>query len=158
MKFSEIFEPTSTFPVPELVGYTNNTTSWFLVLGIQLKALPGITGYGEFENRMGILYDPNGNYVDCFYDIFVEIQTWNSSMTVWNGASMESEPITIYTSTPFVFAKKSMLIPPNFKFQNFRIAYGFWLSYEEVEEYILKITKENLVNNVQIDEKKVMIK
>ncbi|MEM3830024.1 MAG: hypothetical protein QXP36_12555, partial [Conexivisphaerales archaeon] len=122
-----------------------NSNSYFLVLGIYDRGYPVPNGTGNFENRNGILIDQNGNTVDVFYDIVVQVQSWNSTMTVWNGTTMESEPITLYTSVPIIIKKERMLIPPGYKFQAFGYAIGFWMTIEEVEK-MLGMSEESLKN------------
>jgi len=141
MKFSEIIEPPG--------GYINTTHSYFLVLGIFDRGYPNPTGTGNFESRNGSLIDINQNTVDVFYDIIIQVEQWTDSMTVWNGTAMESEPITHTTSTSIIIEKKEMLIPPGFKLLSFGYAIGFWLTAEEVEEYVKGHFSESSVSQEQ---------
>ncbi|MEM4005059.1 MAG: hypothetical protein QXM43_05425 [Desulfurococcaceae archaeon] len=133
MKFSEIIEPSG--------GYVNTSHDYFLVLGIYDRGYPTPTGTGNFENRNGVLTDPNGNTVDVFYDIVVQVSQWTNNMTVWNGTSMETEPYTQNTTQVFILEKKEMLVPPSYRLSGFGYAIGFWLTFDEVQEYILKGNK-----------------
>ncbi|MEM4115624.1 MAG: hypothetical protein QXP59_06445, partial [Saccharolobus sp.] len=54
------------------------------------------------------------------------------------GTSMENEPYTQNTSQVFILQKKEMLVPPSYKLSAFGFAIGFWLTFDEVQEYILK--------------------
>ncbi|MEM3265722.1 MAG: hypothetical protein QXH07_07190 [Thermoplasmata archaeon] len=154
MKFSEIVEPSG--------GWVNNTTGFFLVIGIYDRGYPTPTGSGNYENRNGVLVDPNGNTVDVFYDIVTQVvkysgnvnQGTNGSMPVWNGSSVVNDPYSspsftqdIYNSTTFIIQKSKMLIPPGYKFSGFGYAIGFWLDDNEVREYILHTGESE---NIQI--------
>ena len=140
MKFSELIEPSG--------GFINTTNSFFLVLGIYDRGYPNPTGTGNFENRNGILIDPNGNTVDAFYDIIIQITRWTNNMTVWNGTAMESEPYTQTTSQVIVIEKQSLLIPPKFTFQAFSYAIGYWLTVKEVQKWLMgQLDTEAILND-----------
>ncbi|MEM4067513.1 MAG: hypothetical protein QXV17_11730 [Candidatus Micrarchaeaceae archaeon] len=144
MKFAEITEPSG--------GYKNTTSSYFLALGIAFLDTPSTLNTGWQSNQNGILIDPNGNVVDRFFWIDVNVSAFSSSMTVWNGTSMESEPYTSYTAVAIVDRKSSMLVPPQFTLKNFGYAIGFWLTFEETKEYLLKgniSVGKNIMENIQ---------
>ncbi|MEM4091202.1 MAG: hypothetical protein QXQ46_10790 [Thermoplasmatales archaeon] len=151
MKFSEIVEPSG--------GYRNNTTSYFLVLDISGTAYTGIlNSTGVYTATAGILRDPNGNNVGVFKMIAVVVSSIPSTMTVWNGTSMESEPIDFIVSNTEYSERHNMLIPPGYYFIGFGYAIGFWLDEDEVREYILKGNKsvnEKLQNwgNIEVIKK-----
>ncbi|MEM3873322.1 MAG: hypothetical protein QXE05_12250 [Nitrososphaeria archaeon] len=139
MKFSEIAEPEG--------GYKNNTTSYYLVLDIALDpVITSINSTGSFGTSTGTLYDPNGISVGFFKTVNIVISSIPSTMTVWNGTSMESEPINFIVPTVQFISRHNMLVPPGYTLKNFDYAIGFWLTEEEVEQYILHgaIEKEKI--------------
>ncbi|MEM4067681.1 MAG: hypothetical protein QXV17_12570 [Candidatus Micrarchaeaceae archaeon] len=130
MKFSEIIEPSG--------GYRNNTTSYFLVLDIAGTTYTAmLNSTGVYTAASGILRDPNGNDVGYFKFIAVVVSSVPSTMTVWNGTSMESEPINFIVSNTEYSERHNMIIPPGYYFINFLYAIGFWLDEDEIREYIL---------------------
>ncbi|MEM3489824.1 MAG: hypothetical protein QXO75_09270 [Nitrososphaerota archaeon] len=129
MKFSEIQEPYG--------GYVNKSDSYFLVLGINSYPSTNPSSIGISQDAVGELVDPENNTVDYFKMAVMATNQWDQSMTVWNGTTMESEPLTQIVSGSWSFEKTIMLIPPGFTFKNFGIAYGFWLSEEEVKQMSL---------------------
>jgi len=130
MKFSEITQDQDG-------NWTNNTNSFFLVIGIGQQLFPNPSSPGTYPSQKGILNDPNMNIVDIFYNVQVQIIQWNDTMTVWNGSAMESEPKTDVTAVAIIHERERMLVPPGYTLQYFGYAIGFWLDENEVEEYIL---------------------
>ncbi|MEM3907686.1 MAG: hypothetical protein QXZ17_12630 [Nitrososphaerota archaeon] len=129
MKFAELEEPPG--------GYTNNSDSFFLVLGITNTNVTPPTGTGVTFSNSGALQDQIGATVDFFKVVAVIVNSWSLPMPVWNGSSIVNENYTLYTSAAAIYSKSIMLIPPGYKFSNFGIAIGFWLTAEEVEKMIM---------------------
>ena len=150
MKFAELISQKITNPqapnnVQGLIGWYNSTNSHFLVLslfpvpyyGDQFNsAIPNSTG--SYGATIGDLLDPNGYTVAHFYAIRTFIQQFNDSMTVWNGTAMENEPQTHTTMTTWMFRMNHLLIPPAYTLADFDFGMGYFLTDEEVREFILR--------------------
>ncbi|MEM3193227.1 MAG: hypothetical protein QW292_14305 [Candidatus Parvarchaeota archaeon] len=132
-------------------GWTNDTNSYFMVMGIQGIPYPAPRGSGIFTAQAGMLYDTGGNQVDAFYTLITEISEYtqsvsqgtNGSMPVWNGSSVVDEAYsspsfsqTQYLASNFSIVKPFMIIPPGYTFKLFALAWGFWLSLDELMEMI----------------------
>ncbi|MEM3872729.1 MAG: hypothetical protein QXE05_09240 [Nitrososphaeria archaeon] len=60
---------------------------------------------------------------------------------------METEPLTLYLLTATYFERHDVLIPPQYTFKYFGVAVGFWLTFDEVKQYILKgASGENMMD------------
>ncbi|MEM3872849.1 MAG: hypothetical protein QXE05_09860 [Nitrososphaeria archaeon] len=144
MKFSEIKEPSG--------GFKNNSTSYFLVLDIaDNPAVSSMDSIGSYSSFAGSLVDPNGVPVANFKFIFINVSSVQSTMTVWNGTSMVSEPINFIIPTVQYIARHEMLIPPGYSFNNFGYAIGFWLTFEELQEYLLKGKSDEKIRNETLE-------
>lgn len=149
MKFAEIVIGTITNPqAPKNLqgtqGWFNSTNSHFLVISAFPSPFYGTVmnpnppnSVGTYINEIADLYDPNGNIVDHFAGIELLIQKFTDSMTVWNGTSMISEPITHTSMIGWSITRHSLLVPPNFSVGAFKILIGYFLTDVEVQEYIL---------------------
>jgi len=133
MKFAEIKSENNK--------WTNSTNSYFLLMGIQLNGFPEPSQSGLTINGNGILQDASGNALDTLAVLIVSVSQWTNNMTVWNGTSMVSEPYTQTTSQAFIYQKPSMLVPPGYSVFAFLYGWGFWLTSDEVESYILHGSK-----------------
>ncbi|MEM3860695.1 MAG: hypothetical protein QW478_15095 [Candidatus Micrarchaeaceae archaeon] len=119
MKFSKIVEP------PE-GGFTNTTNSWILVVGISYLPTVNPNSPTITEDGVGVVRDEEGNIIDQMG--FVEFQDYLYT------------PSSSTTSYPFShsigFMKSFVLVPPMYNIENFGYAMAFYLSYEEVEEFL----------------------
>ncbi|MEM3265721.1 MAG: hypothetical protein QXH07_07185 [Thermoplasmata archaeon] len=118
MKFSKIIEPESG-------GYTNNTESWILILGISYLPTVSPDGPGLYEDGVGVVRDLQDNIVDQMG--FVQFQDYLYT----SGSSSYSFSHSVGFMKPFI------LVPPGYNIENFGYAIAFFMDYDEVEEFIM---------------------
>ena len=117
MEFAEITED----------PFTNNTNNFFLVLGIEgianLTSFP--TPPGNTAAQIGVLKDPSGTPV-AEWEL---VKAYANEVT----GSLSDEA---YSWTQY-YRRHYLIIPPKFSFVDFSSCYGFWLSPEEIKQFIL---------------------
>lgn len=105
--------------------FTNTTNNFFLVLEIAQYNTPNPGTPGQGNQSNGMLSDPQGNIVGMKWIPFY--QDYEVTGNLSNEAYAHS----------WTHDRHFMLIPPNFKYRSFSIMIGFWLTPEEVKEFIL---------------------
>ena len=112
MEFAEITED----------PFVNNTNNYFLVLEIQNHNTPTSSSTSEVN---GELDDPNGSNVGYHWIAL----SYDYEVT----GSLSDEAYAHSWSLERLWT----LVPPKFTFKTFGIAIGFWLTSEEVKQFIL---------------------
>lgn len=116
MEFAEITED----------PFTNNTSNFFLVLDIGNHPVPNPSSVvGVDISFGGKLLDSNGNNAGYFWLAITQ------DYEVTGSLSDES-----YAHS-FTSRRNWMLVPPKYSLEDHVTATGFWLSYKEVEQFIL---------------------
>ena len=114
MQFAEITED----------PFINNTNNYFLVMEISQISNPQPTGNGTSVVTNGELFDPNG----------YGLGQWNRvvaySFEATGNLSNEAYAFS------WLFQRHWMLIPPKFKINQFYSMWGFWLTPDEVKQFI----------------------
>jgi hypothetical protein len=115
MEFAEITED----------PFTNKTNNYYLVIGIEQTPITNPSSPGVLSAIAGAILDPTGHIVSQMKE------------------ALSQDYVVVGTLSDEAFAHSWMthrewgLIPPNFKMTLFAIAYGFWLTPKEVEQFIL---------------------
>lgn len=105
--------------------FTNTTNKFFLVLEQQEHNIPNPSTPGLNSAYSGTLSDSQGNVVGYKWNAFYQ----DYEVT----GNLSNEAFAHAWTLEHQFA----LIPPNFKYRDFAVMIGFWLTPKEVKEFIL---------------------
>jgi len=116
MQFAEITED----------PFTNKTNKFFLVLDISHYSVPSPSATGvSYFSSSGTLYDPSGNAITYYW------RAWAYALEITGTLSNEAYSFVWQTH------RQWLLIPPKFQFVGFANMIGFWLTPDEVKQFIL---------------------
>ncbi|MEM3845904.1 MAG: hypothetical protein QXU98_09405 [Candidatus Parvarchaeota archaeon] len=138
--------------------YQNNSMSYILVMGLAriLNFQNGALTSNYYSEHQYNIYDQNNNFIDTLDSEVCAVSTYQGSMPIWNGTTVEQEsallPYSVYQYVPRRFPS---FIPPlsrltiNINMTNSATeTYGGW-GFALTDEEMLQVLTGKLIKQLE---------